>query len=392
MLKYGLILLILIFGYNAQAGQIVATVNDEPISSFDVEARAKLIAVQRAEYLNNKRKAQYVKEALDLIIDEKVKNIEAQKNGFTVNDADIDQAIAHLEKQNNLKPGEMKTMLAKNGVPIDVLKNQLKTDLLWLQVIQKQQEGALTASSAEIEKKKQELRSKLKEEEFFVYEILISGKKEAEKCYQELQKGTPFDKVVAKYSKAPSKETGGEVGWIKPNYYSKEITAVLRQLNIGDLSAPLKTKNGYLILLLQDKKTPIYSDSITLWELAQMAMSTKEAVSFEKELTALNSCESFLNFANNHAIKESIKSGLVAPDQLPSELKDILSKEPIKTAIGPVRTKDSDVFFMKCAVRSKRVLPDDEVIKAQIENDKMEALSEKLLRNAKRFVVIERKK
>ncbi len=392
MLKYGLILFILIFGYSANAGQIVATVNDEPISSFDVEARAKLIAVQRAEYLNNKRKAQYIKEALDLIIDEKVKNIEAQKYGFTVNDADIAQAIAHLEKQNHLKPGEMKTMLAKNGVPIEVLQNQLKADLLWLQVIQRQNDGAAKALPAEIEKKKQELRAKLKEEEFFVFEILISGKNEAEKCYRELQSGTPFDKVVAKYSKAPSKEMGGEVGWVKPNHYSKEITAVLRQLNIGDLSAPLKTQNGYLILLLQDKKTPIYSDSISLWELAQMAMPTKEAVSFEKELTALNSCETFLTFADNYAIKESIKSGLVAPDQLPSEIKTILEKEPIKTVIGPIRTQDADVFFMKCAVRKKQVLPDDEMIKAQIENDKMEALSEKLLRNAKRFVVIERKK
>ena len=392
MLKYGLILLILLFGYSAQAGQIVATVNDEPISSFDVEARAKLIAVQRAEYLNNKRKAQYIKEALDLIIDEKVKNIEAKKYGFTVTDTDVAQAIAHLEKQNNLKPGEMKTMLAKNGVPIEVLQNQLKTDLLWLQVIQKQHDTTMTVLPAEIEKKKQELRAKLKEEEFYVFEILISGKKEAEQCYKELRSGTPFDKVVAKYSKAPTKDVGGEVGWIKPNHYSKEITAVLRQLNIGDLSAPLKTKNGYLILLLQDKKTPLYSDSVTLWELAQMAMPTKEAVQFEKELTALNTCASFLDFANAHAIKESVKSGLVAPDQLPSELKEILSKEPVKIAIGPVRTQDADVFFMKCAIRTKKVLPDDDIIKAQIENDKMEALSQKLLRNAKRFVVIERKK
>ena len=392
MLKYGLILLILLFGHSAQAGQIVATVNDEPISSFDVEARAKLIAVQRAEYLNNKRKAQYIKEAIDLIIDEKVKNIEAQKHGFTVSDAEVAQAIAHLEKQNNLKPGEMKTMLAKNGVPIEVLQNQIKTDLLWLQVIQKQYDSGITVLPAEIEKKKQELRAKLKEEEFYVFEILISGKKEAEQCYKELRAGTPFDKVVAKYSKAPTKNAGGEVGWIKPGHYSKEITSVLRQLNMGDLSAPLKTKNGYLILLLQDKKTPIYSDSVTLWELAQMAMPTKEAVQFEKELTALSNCKSFLDFAETHAVKESIKSGLVAPDQLPSELKEILSEEPVKTAIGPVRTRDADVFFMKCSVRTKKILPEDNVIKAQIENDKMEALSDKLLRNAKRFVVIERKK
>lgn len=391
MLKQLFVLLIIFICQPVSAGQIVATVNDEPISSYDVDARVKLIAVQRAEYLNNKRKAQYVKEALDLIIDEKVKMIEAQKYGFTINDSDIAQAVAHLEKQNNLKPGEMKTMLAKNGIPISVLENQLKTDLLWLQVIQKQTNQSVTASSAEIEKKKNELRAKLRAEEFYVFEILVSGKQDAEKCYNELRNGKAFDVVATQYSQAPSKNNGGEVGWIKADHYSKAITSVLRQLNPGDLSAPLKTPKGYLLLLLQDKKTPVYTDFITLWELAQMAMPTEQAVQFEKELINLKSCESFMTFAKEHAIPESVKSGLVAPDQLPTELKEILSKEPLKTAIGPVRTKDADVFFMKCALQSKQILPPDDIIKAQIENDKMEALSDKLLRNAKRFVVIERK-
>ena len=39
----------------AWSGEIVAVVNDEPISSYDVEARAKLIAVQRASYLSNQK-------------------------------------------------------------------------------------------------------------------------------------------------------------------------------------------------------------------------------------------------------------------------------------------------------------------------------------------------
>ncbi len=375
----------------AFGGEIVAVVNDEPISSYDVEARAKLIAVQRAEYLSDKRKAQYIKEALEDVIDDKVKIKEAHRHRFQVAEKEIKEAIAHLEKQNGLKAGEMKNMLAKNGIPLRVLEEQIEADLLWVQVIQRQKGGIAAVTPAEIEKKKDDLRAKLREEEFHVFEILVPDKAMAEKCYAELQKGVPFDTVVKKYSKASSAKNGGEVGWIGINHYSEAITEVLRQMNMGDLSVPLKTKKGYLLVLLQDKKVPIMKDTVPVWELAQMAMPTREAVQYEKQLTKLKDCASFTDFARKYAIPESVKSGAVSPDQLPAELKDILTKHSVKEMVGPVRTQDTDIFFMKCAVTEKNVLPSDDFIVAQIENEKMEALSDKILRNAKRFSVIEYK-
>ncbi len=373
------------------AGEIVAIVNDEPISSYDVEARAKLIAVQRAEYLSDKRKAQYVKEALEDVIDDKVKIKEAKRYRFQVADNEIKEAIAHLERQNGLKPGEMKDMLAKNGVPLRVLEEQIEADLLWVQVMQRQKGGIAEVTPVEIEKKKDELRAQLNKEEFHVFEIVVADKATAEKCYAELQEGVPFDDVVKKYSKAPSAKNGGEVGWIDVKHYGKAVTDVLRQLNMGDLSVPLKTKKGYLLVLLQDKKFPITKDTVPVWELAQMAMPTREAVQFEKQLTAITDCGAFSDFARKYAIPESVKSGSIAPDQLPAELKDILMNQPIKNLVGPVRTQDTDIFFMKCGVTEKKVLPADDFIKAQIENEKMEVLSDKILKNAKRFSVIEYK-
>ncbi len=375
----------------AFSGEIVAIVNDEPISSYDVEARAKLIAVQRAEYLSNKRKAQYIKEALEDIIDDKVKIQEAKRNQFSVSDKEIEAAIQHLEEQNGIKPGGMRTMLEKNGVPLRVLQDQIRADLMWVQIVQKQRGTVPETRAEEIEKKKNELRAKLREEQFYVFEILTTKKADAEKCYAELQKGISFDEVAKKYSKAATAQNGGEVGWIKNNHYSKAITDVLRQLNPGDLSVPLKTKNGYLLVLLHDKKKPILKDTIPVWELAQMAMPTKQSVQFEKEIGALKTCETFTNFAKKYAIPESVKSGALSPEQLPTELREILSDQPVKVVVGPIRTQDTDIFFMKCAVENKKVLPDNEIIKMQIENDKMEALSDKILKNVKRFAVIEYK-
>lgn len=375
----------------AVGGQIVAIVNDEPVSSFDVEARAKLIAVQRAEYLSNQRKAQYVKEALDNIINDKIKIKEAERYHFSVHESDIDAAIRHLEEQNNIKPGGMAAMLEKNGVPIRILRDQIRADLMWVQVLQRQRSSVGDVLPAEMTKKKNELRAKLREEEFFVFEILVPTKAAAEKCYELLQKGVAFDEVAKKHSKAASAQNGGEAGWVKNTHYSQSVTDVLRHLNQGELSVPLKTKNGYLIVLLQDKKVPILKDTIPVWELAQMAIPTKEAVQYEKQLTALKTCDSFMDFAKKYAIPETVKTGAISPNQLPTELKEILLKQPLKTAIGPVRAQDLDIFFMKCATEEKNVLPSDEMIQAQIENEKMEALSDKMLKNAKRYAVVEYK-
>ncbi|MBE6456179.1 MAG: hypothetical protein E7014_07040 [Alphaproteobacteria bacterium] len=392
-MKYGILLLscILWIILPVFAGEIVAVVNDEPVSSYDVEARAKLIAIQKAQYLSNKRKAQYIEEALNAIIDDKVKITEAKRFGFSVKDSEIEDAISHLEQQNGLKSGEMVKMLAKNGVPVRILKDQIRADLMWIQVLQKQRSAISEATSVEIENKKKELRKELQKEEFYVFEILVPTKETAEECYKEILNGTDFDKVVAKYSIASSKETGGEVGWIDSKHYGKEITGVLRQLSAGEISVPLKTKKGYLLLLVQDRKIPITEDFVTIWELAQMAIPTEHAVKLEKQLIALNNCDKFLKFAKKYAIEESVKSGMMSPNQLPEELFDILKSNPTKSVIGPVRTADTDIFFMKCDVIKKQVLPEDSQIKMQIENEKMESLSDKILRNAKRFAVIERK-
>ena len=96
-------------------------------------------------------------------------------------------------------------------------------------------------------------------------------------------------------------------------------------------------------------------------------------------------------FAKENAIKESVKSGMISPEQLPRELKEILAEAPIKKVIGPIQTPDSDLFFMKCKITNKKVIPSDDELRMRLETEKMEQLSERLLKNAKRFSVVEMK-
>lgn len=382
---------LILLSLTANAGQIVATVNDQPISSFDAEARAKLISIQNASPITKEKKKEYIKAALDALINDRVKITDATKKGFTVSEKEIQEAIFHLEAQNSMKKGSMESMLKKNQIPLHILKDQIKADLLWLQVIQQNKKTLLPPSEKEIATLKDNIRKELKSEGFYVAEMLIKDEKQAQECYQQLHQGKSFPELAKKYSSATSAFKGGEIGWIDGTHYQKEITDVLRVMSSGELSAPLKTKNGYLILLVLDRKYPIHTDTVPIWEVSQMALNSNHTAALGDQINNLKSCSAFNTFAKEHAIKESVKSGMISPEQLPRELKELLKDAPIKHVIGPIQTPDSDLFFMKCKITNKKVIPSDEELRMRLEADKMEQLSERLLKNAKRFTVIEMK-
>lgn len=375
--------------FSCFAGQIVATVNDQPISSFDAEARAKLISIQNSSPITKDKKATYIKEALNSLIDDKIKITTAEKYGFSVSDNEVKEAIHHLEKQNGLKKDEMGKMLRKNQIPLHILEEQIKADLMWLQVIQRNKKALPEPTQQEIQKLKTEIKNELRQEGFYVAEMVLKDKETAEECYKSLHQGKSFQDLAEKHSIAKTASKGGEVGWLKNNYYSKEVMSALKLMAPGELSTPLKTKDGYLIVLMLDRKYAILTDTIPIWELAQMALQQNKTSAFGEKITSLSSCTDFLNFAKQVAIKESVKSGLVSPQQLPRELKDVLSNAKTNQVVGPIQTPDSDLFFMKCKITQKKVVPDENELKAQLEAKSLEALSEKLLKNAKRFAVVE---
>ncbi len=375
----------------ATAAEIAVTVNDVPISTFDIEARARLMSLQHPEELTNKRKSQLIKMAMAALVDDQIKIQEAKKQGLSVTDTDITKAIAHLETQNNMPRGQMTKMLQKNDIPLTVLTNQIQADLLWLQVVSAQQEDVSAVSPFEIDEKENKMRAKLREEAFFVAEVVVPTKESADEVVHAIKSGGHFEAIAKERSIADSKKTGGLVGWVKKGHYPPAVDKVLSDMQPGDLSAPIKTKDGYIIIAMEDKRNPITTDFVTIWDLAQMGIASDKTVKLMPQIVVLNSCDAFMKLAEENGLPDSVKRGNVAPDQLPRELRDVLKKQKMQTVVGPIRAQEGDVFFMKCGTSTERILPTRDEIKSQIEVEKMEGLSEQLLENAKRFAVIEYK-
>lgn len=389
-MKKLLMMTICFMAFSAQAGRLRAIVNDVPVSDWDVQMHGKLLRVQQPSVYEVMSEKQLNKKALDNLIEEMLKTQKGKELNLTLTNREVDDAIIHLEQQNGMSVGGMKRLLDEEGVSMEALRKQVYADLLWLQYVRSKSDVVTNqVPEPAVKARLKQIKEDVAKPGYTVAEIIVPSLEEAQSIWEELQSGTSsFTDLARQFSKAKSAKAGGRVGQISENHYGKEVAPILREMPVGQLSRPLAVKDGYALIVMVDKKMPIKTDSIMLWELAQGGQ--EEGANFDKIMAAKN-CMDFMKALNKDGVKESIQSGWTDPNQLPSELRDLMNPAVVGEAVGPVRVPQGQLFFMKCDVKSQRVIPTEEEVRQQLEMEQMELLSRRLLEAEKRAAVIEYK-
>ena len=381
---------VLCFAFSVQAGNLSAIVNDTPVSDWDVEMHARLLKAQQPSLYEDMSTQQLNKKALENLIEEILKTQKGKELNFTLTDKEVDEAILHLEGQNGLSVGGLKRLLDEEGVPMTALRKQVYADLMWLQYVRSKSDVVQNqVPQPAVQARLKKIKADMAKPSFTVAEIIVPSLEEAQSLWEELQSGaSTFTDLARQFSKAKSAKSGGRVGQISENHYGKEVAPILREMPVGQLSRPLAVKNGYALIVMIDKKLPITTDSVMLWELAQGGQ--KEGANFDAIMKAKN-CTSFIKTLKKEGVPESVQQGWTDPNQLPDELRDLMAPAAVGEVVGPVRVPQGQLFFMKCDVKSQRVLPTEEEVKEQLQMEQMELLSRRLLEAEKRAAVIEYK-
>jgi peptidyl-prolyl cis-trans isomerase SurA len=112
----------------AAAQRLVARVNGVNVTSFDVAQRIKLEAL-----ISHKRLGQ--KQALDVVIDDKLKVIEGRRMGYKITDNDIDNELNRIARNNNQTKDQLEEGLRQRGVDPIALRDKLAADLVWSAIV-----------------------------------------------------------------------------------------------------------------------------------------------------------------------------------------------------------------------------------------------------------------
>ena len=235
------------------AVKIVAVVNGEIITTEDLQNRINAFVMNTRIPVNEQTQNMIVQRTLQAAIDEKLKLQDAEKNGITISDKDIEQSVKFFETSNKIPAGKLKQILKENGVNYDVFLEQMKSDLAWIRIIRKLSyaEGELTEK--EIETAQKEADKDLSTPKYMVSEILIKNKnaKNLDVLVSNLRQDPRFDLYAMQFSEAPSSSKGGNLGWINKERLIAPLKKALGKLKAGEVSDPIKVGQDYYILKLE---------------------------------------------------------------------------------------------------------------------------------------------
>ncbi len=80
---------------------------------------------------------------------------------------------------------------------------------------------------------------------------------------QELLDGADFNELARQYSEEPNAaESGGDLGWFGRKRMVAPFDSAVFSMAVGDVSAPVKTRFGYHLIKLQEKRTVNDSDQV----------------------------------------------------------------------------------------------------------------------------------
>lgn len=126
----------------ADAQQIVARVNGEPITAIDVAQRTRLLQVSG--------KPPSRKEVLDELIDESLKIQTARRYRIDVSEANVDQVVANMASRMRADPSQFAKILEGSGISITALRRKLRADIAWNQIVRGKFQASLQIREKEV--------------------------------------------------------------------------------------------------------------------------------------------------------------------------------------------------------------------------------------------------
>lgn len=394
----------------AQVLGILAVVNDEPISAFDLDQRLNFIIRLSDLEDNEKTRRALAPRVLRTLIDETLKLQEMKNQNVVVTEKEMQRARAQLESQNRLPPGQLEKLLKSHGVNISTLNRQIKAAIGWPSLIRRRFLRTIVVSETEIDNALARYKESLNQPRHLVAEIFLPVEnpsdepkvlENANKIIGELNRGASFPLLARQFSQSESARRGGDVGWVQPGGLPPEVENVLTKLAPGTVSKPIRTSTGYHIVLLRERQaaSAIVSEDATV-VLRQIILPVASAASGAEWESQRNLAKTIKDTASGCAdfgtIARELGSGMsgdlgrIKVKELPAQIRQLVSTIPIGVASEPQRVAEGLRVIMVCDRKAKESkLPDRNRIRRMLQIRHLETRARRYLRDLRQSAFID---
>jgi peptidyl-prolyl cis-trans isomerase SurA len=240
---------------SAAQAQVVVIVNGLPITAIDIEQRTKIEKMSSQRQLSRD-------EVLKILIDDKLKITAAKRFGFELSDSDIDQSFAEIARRSGQSPDQFTQTLARAGVSATALKNRIKADTTWSQLVRGRYGQSLQISEGELANA---MQAKPGEEVGYIYtlrpvvivvprgsseQVIAAKRREAESLrsqFLDCNQGLAFTRGLRDVAvRDPVRRNSADM--------PPPLREMLAKLELGKLTTPDITPQGFQMFALCDKK------------------------------------------------------------------------------------------------------------------------------------------
>lgn len=246
---------------------IAATVNDEPISDYELRQRVALYLATSGitQQLAPEQRKRIRDQILKTLEDEKVQLQEAVKKKITVSPIEVDKRINAMMAENHFTITQLRATLAQAGANEEALRAQITASIAWQKAVQDEYGDQVDIAPQMVDEELARYRETANRVHYHVSEIFLpvdnpeqdaKVKKDAEDVETQLHEGAPFPLVARQFSQHPSAATGGDMGWIYAGQLAPELDRALAKMQAGGISDPIRSVGGWYILALRERQEP----------------------------------------------------------------------------------------------------------------------------------------
>jgi peptidyl-prolyl cis-trans isomerase SurA len=249
--------------------EILVVVNNHTISRREYQqaveqGTAALYREFAGQELDTKLRSAREK-TLQGLVDSYVLSDKAADLGVVISDESIRNYVEDLKKQNGFTSDNdfERALKGSLGIGLPAYIARSRQELLKNEVLRREVYSKVAVDDQELLAYYREHRPDYRlPDRFRVRELVLprgatpEAQQDADarvaRIQAEIKQGATFEAMVAKESTAPSRSTGGDLGWLDKGMLRQDLEQTALDLKPGQISAPVKTDSDiYLLQLVQ---------------------------------------------------------------------------------------------------------------------------------------------
>jgi len=389
---------------------IEVLVNDEPISSFDINQRLRLVIAVAGGVSSEQEFLKVREQVIRSMVDERLQIQEAKTVEMVIEDAQLDEFFRRRAQGLNQSPEQLEQALLGIGSSKKTMLDQMEAEIAWSQLVQGRLGSFVNVSDEEVEAYIQRIYDNRGKFEYRLAEIVLlvdspeqeaSVKANAEELVDRIKKGASFPDLAQQLSASSTAAVGGDLGWITADDMDPSYSKVIQELPVGDVSEPIRTAGGYVILAQRDRRRILTADpldtQITLRQVHLTAEQMQDDAAVAKYRAAVGnlqnqetSCGEVPQYAEAAGAEGRNEIGNLRLRDLQPELRSTVQNAEIGKA-SEILTMDDGMRVLFVCSRTEATVqePDFDAIYSQMEQQRLSMMGRRYLRDLRRTAIID---